>query len=459
MEGGQGPLVLSVAAPLNSARELIRRRYTRPAGRTIHHHQGTFFGWTGTHYREIDRDEVRSVIYEFLEHARRLVSDKLVPFNPNRNKVGDVQDALAAAAQLPSAVRAPSWMDAEPHANAADIFACSNGLLHLPTRTLLPHTPTFYSVNAVEYAYDARVKEPVEWLRFLQLLWEQDTQSIATLQELFGLLLTGDTRHQKAFLLVGPIRSGKGTIARVLTALLGGDNVAGPTLSGLSQNFGLAPLIGKPLAIISDARLGGRTDAQVIVERLLAITGEDRLSIDRKFLPAWTGQLPTRFLILSNELPKLTDASGAIASRFILLRLVQSFYGHEDLLLTGKLLKELPAILNWAIAGRDRLAGRGHFVQPDLAAQAIKELCDLASPVGAFIRDWCVINSHLCVECEVLYEAWVRWCGEQHRDHPGTIQTFGRDLRAVVPDLNITQLRDPKTGKRLRYYQGVALQP
>ena len=119
-------------------------------------------------------------------------------------------------------------MDAGPHANAADIFACSNGLLHLPTRTLLPHTPTFYSVNAVEYAYDARVKEPVEWLRFLQLLWEQDTQSIATLQELFGLLLTGDTRHQKAFLLVGPIRSGKGTIARVLTALLGGDNVAGP---------------------------------------------------------------------------------------------------------------------------------------------------------------------------------------------------------------------------------------
>ena len=356
--------MLSVAAPLISARELIRRHYMRPTGQTIHHHQGTLFVWTGTHYREMDRDEVRAVIYEFLEHARRLVNDRLISFNPNRNKVGDVQDALAAAAQLPGAVRAPSWIDAEPHADATDIFACSNGLLHLPTRTLLPHTPVFFSVNAVEYAYDAWVSEPAEWLRFLHLLWPQDSETIATLQELFGVLLTNDTRHQKAFLIVGPKRSGKGTIARLLTALLGADNVAGPTLSGIGQNFGLAPLIGKPLAIISDARLSGRADQHLIAERLLAITGEDALTIDRKYQGAWTGRLPTRFLILTNELPRLADASGALASRFVVLTLRQSFYGREDQGLTERLLTELPGILNWAMVGRDRLAARGHFLQP-----------------------------------------------------------------------------------------------
>ena len=450
--------MLSVAAPLISARELIRRHYMRPTGRTIHHHQGTFFGWTGTHYREIDRDEVRSVIYEFLEHARRLVSDKLVPFNPNRNKVGDVQDALAAAAQLPSAVRAPSWMDAEPHANAADIFACSNGLLHLPTRTLLPHTPTFYSVNAVEYAYDARVKEPVEWLRFLQLLWEQDTQSIATLQELFGLLLTNDTRHQKAFLIVGPKRSGKGTIARLLTALLGAGNVAGPTLSGIGQNFGLAPLIGKPLAIISDARLSGRADQHLIAERLLAITGEDALTIDRKYQGAWTGRLPTRFLILTNELPRLADASGALASRFVVQTLRQSFFGREDLGLTERLLRELPGILNWALVGRDRLAARGYFLQPASSEQAIEELEDLASPIGAFLRARCIIDVSRCVECGRLFGEWKTWCEQQGREHVGTVQGFGRDLRAAVPGLNVVQPRAER-GTRLRYYQGLDLDP
>jgi hypothetical protein len=85
------------------------------------------------------------------------------------------------------------------------------------------------------------------------------------------------------------------------------------------------------------------------------------------------------------------------------------------------------------------------------------ELSDLASPVGAFVRERCIVNQHHCVECEVLFGAWTRWCDELHRDHKGTIQSFGRDLRAVVPDLEVTQPRDPRTGERLRYYQGLGL--
>lgn len=458
VQAGQGPLVLSPATPLESARQLIRRRCTQVTGRTIQHQRGVFYVWDGTHYCETSRDEIRAMVYDFLDSAFRLDSDgEAIPFNPNRAKVGDVIEALAAAAQLAEVVRMPAWLDAEQQWCPTDIFACSNGLLHLPTRSLLPHTPSYFSVNTVEYPYNPKVREPTAWLSFLRSLWPIDPESVETLQEVFGLLLTPITAHQKAFLLVGPKRSGKGTIARVLTALLGRENVAGPTLGSLAQNFGLAPLIGKPLAIISDARLGSRTDVHVVVERLLSITGEDRLSVDRKFLPMWTGQLPTRFLLLTNELPKLGDASGAIASRFIVLRLIQSFYGREDLSLTQKLLEEASGILLWAIAGRDRLAARGYFVQPTSARQALEELSDLASPVSAFVRERCILDPHRCVECEVLYGAWTRWCEEQHRDHKGTIQSFGRDLRAVVPDLEVAQPRNPETGERFRYYQGIGL--
>jgi putative DNA primase/helicase len=458
VESGQGPIILSPAAPLESARQLIRRRYTEVSGRTIQHQQGVFYLWDGTHYRGTSRDEIRAITYEFLDKAFRLDRDgQPIPFNPNRTKVGDVVEAMAAVAQLSDVVTTPTWLDGERDFCPTDIFACSNGLLYLPTQTLLPHTPTYFSVSAVEYPYDPKAREPTAWLAFLNSQWPRDPESIDTLQELFGLLLTPNTAYQKAFLLVGPKRSGKGTIARVLTALLGRENVVGPTLSSLTQNFGLAPLIGKPLAIISDARLGGRTDVQVIVERLLSITGEDLLSIDRKFLPAWNGQLPTRFVILANELPKLGDASGAVASRFIVLRLTHSFYGQEDLSLTRKLLQESSGILLWGIAGRDRLATRGYFVQPASARQAAEELSDLASPVGAFVRDRCIIGPHHCVECEVIYAAWTRWCEEQHRDHKGTIQSFGRDLRAVVPDIDVAQPRDPQTGERFRYYQDIGL--
>ncbi len=248
---------------------------------------------------------------------------------------------------------------------------------------------------------------------------------------------------------------GQVTVGRVFTQLLGAANVCAPTLSSLSTNFGLAPLIGKQLAIISDARLGSRADQHAITERLLSISGEDGITIDRKFLPGWTGRLPTRFLILTNELPRLADASGALASRFIVLTLQQSFYGKEDLGLTERLLAELPGIFNWCIEGWQRLQERGYFQPPASSKDAIDELYDLGSPVGAFIRECCNVGPGRTVECGVLFGRWKEWCSEQGRSRPGTLQTFGRDLRAAVPGLKTAQVRTKKG--RTRYYEGIGL--
>jgi hypothetical protein len=45
---------------------------------------------------------------------------------------------------------------------------------------------------------------------------------------------------------------------------------------------------------------------------------------------------------------------------------------------------------------------------------------------------------------------------KQGRDHPGTKQTFGRDLGAAVPELRIRQPRDAD-GRQYRTYQGIRL--
>src|SRR5207253_1165563 len=111
------------------------------------------------------------------------------------------------------------------------------------------------------------------------------------LQEFMGYLLIADTSQQKMLLLVGPRRSGKGTIGRVITALVGPGNMVGPTCNSLAGTFGLQGLIGKSLAIVSDARFHGEC-VPILVERLLCITGEDTISVDRKFLPPVTLKLP-----------------------------------------------------------------------------------------------------------------------------------------------------------------------
>lgn len=420
---------------------------------------GAFLRYDGTHWAAVEDTDLRSRLYRYFADAVYEVAGddddqpRTKSFDPNRHKVTDLVDALRSSTFLPRTVLTPSWLGGDGPAPAGETIACANGLLHWPTRTLHPHTPRFYVHHSVPFAYDAVAPAPARWERFLRELWPDDPDAIGALQEMFGYLISGSTAQQKMFLLVGPPRSGKGTIGRVLTALIGHHHVAGPTLSGLATNFGLQPLIGKPVAIVADARLRSGQDA--IVERLLSISGEDYLTVDRKYQEPWTGRLPSRFVILTNELPRLSDTSGALASRFVVLTLQRSFYDCEDTGLTDDLLTELPGILGWALDGLDRLRDRGRFEPPASSEEAVRELADLASPVGAFLRDECVVGpAHSC-SVGALYQAWRQWCSLQGSEHVTTRQTFGRDLRAALP-----QVRDAQVGGRTtreRRYVGVAL--
>ncbi len=455
------PTILDPRDPLPSARTLVEMRYTRDGQRTLHHHAGVFYAWSGTCYPVLDDATIRAQVWQFLESAKRYAKKNMVvPFQPNRAKVGDVLDAVRAVSNLPASLSAPAWLG--PVAATApapkELLPCANGLLHLPTLDLEPPTPAFFTHNALGFAYDPDAPDPEGWLRFLDDLWGDDPEAVDTLQELFGYVLVPDTRQQKIFLIVGPKRSGKGTIARVQTGLLGQANVCAPTLASLGQNFGTAALINKPLAIIADARLGSRADQHAIAERLLSVSGEDGLTVDRKYLPPWTGRLPTRFVVLTNELPRLADASGALASRFIVLTLTESFYDREDHNLTDRLLRELPSILNWSIEGCQRLHMRGHFVQPKSSAAAIEALEALGSPVTAFVRDCCEVGPGNWIECAHLFEAWRQWCTKQGRDRPGTAQSFGRDLHSAVPAIKVTRPSDGHGGKLQRRYEGIDLQ-
>lgn len=443
--------------PMEVARAFVSARYTTGDQKLVlRDHRGDFYLWDGTCYPEIDRRDIRGAAYKFLEHAEYLDDDgmKVKPFAPTRRKVDDLVDALRAVTLLDSRLEAPCWSDGRTDLPATEMVAMRNGLLHIPTRTLHPHTPAFFSHHALSFDYLDDCGPPNRWLSFLAELWPHDPSSISALQEVSGYLLGGDTSQQKIPLIVGPKRGGKGTYARVLTGLLGQHNVAAPTLASLATNFGLSPLIGKPVAIVSDARISGRSDAKVVVERLLSISGEDSLTIDRKYKEPWTGRLPTRFLVLTNELPKLTDSSGALASRFVIFCLTESFYGRENPELTTELLTEASAIFNWSLEGLDRLIARGYFVSPQSGQDAIQQLEDLSSPVSAFVRDECVVEGDQAVTVEALWTSWKSWC-ESANQHPGTKATFGRDLRAAVP--TVERIRAATDDSRTYRYRGLGL--
>jgi putative DNA primase/helicase len=442
-------------APMKVARVMAATCFTHRSGLPVlRHWRAGWWEWKGSHWAEVELRQVRARAWEFTEHAEYVDADgEVKPWTPTRHRIANLMEALGAICLLPQHVSQPTWLDGDDRGPGV-VVACANGLLDVATRELLGHTPRFFNQTAVPFDYHADAPSPARWLHFLDQLWGSDRDQIAALQEWFGYVLSGRLDLHKIMLIVGPTRAGKGVIARVLGALIGRANVAGPTLSSLMGDFGLAPLIGKPLAVVADARLNGR-ESSTVVERLLSVSGEDTLTVNIKYREQWTGKLPSRFLILSNELPRLGDASAAIAGRFVTLLLTETWLGREDRGLEPELRQELTGILNWALDGLGRLAEQGSFTRPESTEVAFTTLQDLASPVGAFLRDCCVTGASHEVTVEELWKAWRAWAEDNGHGKGGTKQVFGRDLRAALPHLRV---RRPRTdGERERVYTGVAL--
>lgn len=406
--------------------------------------QGNFLVWQSGAYRHKSDDAIRAEIYTYLEESRMRPANKLV---------SEVLAAMKAITHLNDDTR-PGILLSRPSETIEDLLAVTNGMLRLDTNHLDPPNPDVFTLHSLPVIYNQTAPQPTQWISFLESIWPHDQESVETLQEIFGYMLTPWGSLQKIFLMVGPKRAGKGTIFRTLASLLGTQNVAAPTLSSLSEQFGMQNLIGKLVALVSDARIGNKTNLDAVTERLLSISGEDYISIPRKFRQDYTGKVSTRFLLATNELPILKDSSGALASRFVILKLHLSFYGSEDQDLSERIKTELPGILNWAIKGRERLKRRGKFKQPRSGIAAIKTLQELGNPIEVFLEEECEVGVGYSVSVNKLYSAYRDWCatgGFRASDK----RVFGRDLFTTLH--NLGKKRRNRQGSRTQEYVGIQL--
>lgn len=430
-----------------------------------------YYRWFGGAYRHVEEVELECQLVAYVHadaarvHGLELVawnrksSDGRGPAPKIRNVttglIRNVVQAFRSLVVLSSSIDAPAWIDGCTGPEPVDLVVCSNGIVDTRTGDLLPPNPRFFTFAATTFEYQPDNTECPNLHKFFADIWSDTPDQIDSLQEWIGYLLTADTSMQKMLFMLGPPRAGKGTIARLIEELVGKNNVISPKLSKLSDNFGLAPLLNKTVATVSDLRLSDTLDSHSIVENLLSITGEDTFTCDRKFLSVVTAKLPTRFVILSNELPRLNDSSGAIYTRMILLRFTESFLGREDLNLTRKLIAELPAIFNWSLVGLRRLRERGRFVQPVGGKELLQQMKDVGSPISVFVRECCEVKNGVHVLVKELYDRWCDWCRENGRKEPGAVQIFGRNLTSV--SLKIRMRRLGSDGNRERCYTGIRL--
>lgn len=467
-EDEDGGVVLAhPSQPIKVARQLLTRWY-HPDRSRLGFWKGDWQEWRETCWNVLDEQDLRSEITLILERAVWLKQEKgqpvqRIPWNPTPPTVSHVLRMLADVVTIKDEVEDGTWLDGGEHPEA--VIPTRNGLLEYRAGQLHAHTPRYFSHYSLPFDYDPEARSARWEDDFLSTVWPDDEGSKTVLQEWFGYTVSGHADLEKMLYITGPRRSGKGTIADTLGALMGGTkNVAAPMLNDLTKSFGLQSLLGKPLAIVADARNSKNLDIQMVTQVLLAITGRDAIDIDRKHKPAMSVRLPTRFVLMSNEMINFKDASHAITGRMIPLQTEISFFGREDKQLKLDVVKPeaLPGVLNWAIAGLLRLEEQGKFTEPESTRELRASIEDDASPVDAFIDAMITIDPDGEMVCDDGTRAWDVWNGKDlysaaYAIDRRTETTFWTSMKTALAarGVKITKVRRSTGGKRCYSYVGI----
>lgn len=405
---GDAGTVSPPTKPLDVAHELLGGEVLPP----IRYRRETWLTYREGHWSTTTPAEVENMLYAALRSSVWVKLDGKAPVDidwaPTTTKIRETMRAIQSLVTITE--DRPHWIDGRSTTTA--LVPVRDGLLEPVTGKIRPRSQHFLSTTFVDAELRTKAPHPEAWHAFLDQLWPGDQASKALLQEWMGYLISGDTRRHKGMMMVGPKRSGKGTILSICEALVGGESGATATsVPGLSESFGLERFEGRSLITVGDLRGSGR-EAASAAQKLLEIIGGDSVYINRKGRPATTAKIGARVMIASNSMPRLYDDAGVIESRFLLLRFTETFAGREDLELQEKLIAELSGIVRWALKGYRRLEAAGAFTVPETDAEDRAQLRANAAPITEFLEDMCVTTDELGTPRAEMWNAYMTWCNE-----------------------------------------------
>lgn len=313
--------------------------------------------------------------------------------------------------------RTVEWSDAK-------MLVCGNGVLDIDTREFHAHGPQRYARRKIttEYKPGAGCRLFLELVNSIFSEHPDPAGAIALYQEWLGsaLAIPRLTREQrKACFLVGKSRSGKTELSSCARDLIG-EPIASPSVSEISETFGLQAFIGKSAWIRDDAvNEGDKLDPQ----RFKVIVTGEPVSIRRMNTQALDTRLQIPVMLAANSLPKARDHSDAVYNRCIVLQL-DKVVSELDAVAMRKRLgvppgrsigahimeTEAPGVLNWALEGLRRLLERGSFDVPECVVKAVQQFKEGNNPVAEFARVAVKAAKNKVERADLLcaYHGWLR---------------------------------------------------
>jgi P4 family phage/plasmid primase-like protien len=247
-----------------------------------------------------------------------------------------------------------------------------NGLLNIKEGKISDFDPKRYFFNKVNAVYDP-TKDCLKIKDFLKDITESEAD-VQGLREFVGYCLVKHYKYAKSLLLEGDGSNGKTTFIKLVTEFLGKNNISNVTLHMIDRDrFALSQLQNKLANLVPDISNADLDSTSMF----RALTGNDPVMADRKFLNSVSFVNYAKMIFGANEIPKPKDDVDAFFRRWIIVRFPFKFVPeHEkegfkergkvktrdDSKVEGLLSEnELSGFLNWVVEGFRKVEEKGDF--------------------------------------------------------------------------------------------------
>lgn len=265
--------------------------------------------------------------------------------------------------------------------------------------------------------------EPTLWLRMLKQWMGDDADVIAFLRRYLGYALTGDSREQCMAFFYGQAQSGKGTILRTISGILGSMH-DGSTNKFRSYHYEapistfmesrndrhtteLAAFYKKRLITSEEPAAGAKWDEG----KLKWITGGSQITARFISQDNFSFTMTGKIIVAANHRPRLATTDKAIRRRMMVIPFEHPVSDEDrDNALDAKLQAEWPRILNWLIEGCLEWQDSGLGL-PERIADCTDQYIESEDTLGAWLSENC--DREADTDGAALYRNYAGWCEKQ----------------------------------------------
>lgn len=290
----------------------------------------------------------------------------------------------------------------------------ANGVLNLLTNQVDPCTPLLTVLSRIDTPYDPDAREPefsngMTFERFVDEFANHDPNRFKLVMQVLKSAVLGYSPVPAFVQIVGPGGDGKSTLMKLLTNIVGENNVSHATITDLGTDDGLRSFAGRHVNIGMDN--GETYITNKTIEMFKKLSTNEPIIVSRKYLDAMVVQFRGMLIQVTNKPFRFQEQGPSIDRRVITIKADNNFYSNNTV---DREIEQIVKDPRWHRYILRYLVERVEFFDDfvDIDRDVLINTLDADDPIGSFCSEMLeegVFDELSVLPVRLVYAAYADW--------------------------------------------------